>query len=243
MKKLLLLPLLLLGGRLLAQRDSATLVAITPLKGPAYLYVTYGKPDEQTFYPANAVFVRTPAGIVLFDTPWNDEQTDTLVNQLEARYQEKVIACISTHWHADRVGGVKALQARGIATWASAETVALCKQNGKTAPAHAFTKDTTFHFGKEKIQTFYPGPGHTVDNITLWLPAEKVLFAGCFLKSGKARSIGYTGDGDIKAWGASVQRLEQRFPDAEIVVPGHESLEGNAYARTLELVEKANNKK
>lgn len=239
MKKLLLLPLLLLAGRALAQRDSATLVEITPLKGHSYLYVTYGKPDDKTWYPANSLFVRTPAGIVLLDTPWDDEQADTLVNQLEARFHEKVVACISTHWHADRVGGVKALGARGIPTYASAQTVALCVANGKTAPAHAFTKDTTFRFGGTRIQTFYPGPGHTTDNIVIWVPGDQVLFAGCFLKSGLATGIGYTGDADLQAWPASIRKTEAKFPKARIIVPGHESLEGNAYERTLELIEKA----
>lgn len=224
---------------LAARQDSATLVDITPLKGSTYLYITYGKPDEKTFYPANAVFIVSSVGIVLLDTPWNNEQTDTLVNLLETRYGQKVVACISTHWHEDRVGGVKALQARGIATWSSAQTAALCRAQGKPAPAYTFTKDTIFHFGQETLETFYPGPGHTLDNITVWLPREKLLFAGCFLKSGVARSIGYTADGDVKAWPASVRRLQQRYPKAQIVVPGHESLAGNAFANTILLAEQA----
>lgn len=240
MKKLLLLPLLLLSARTWAQKDSASLVEISHLRGQSYLYITYGKPDEKTFYPANSMFVRTPAGIVLLDTPWNDDQTEALLKKLETLYHEKVIACINTHWHADRVGGVNTLTAHHISTWASAATVAACQANGKPTPAHAFTKDTSFMFGGVPLQTFYPGAGHTADNIVVYVPQDQVLFAGCFLKSGKATSIGYTGDADLKAWAGSVEKLEKKFPDASIVVPGHESLKGNPYKKTLELIEKAN---
>jgi hypothetical protein len=34
-----------------------------------------------------------------------------------------------------------------------------------------------------KCESFFPGAGHTRDNLAVWLPQQRVLFGGCFLKS------------------------------------------------------------
>ncbi len=33
------------------------------------------------------------------------------------------------------------------------------------------------------LEVFYPGEGHSKDNITIWIPEYKVLFGGCFNKN------------------------------------------------------------
>lgn len=49
---------------------------------------------------------------------------------------------------------------------------------------------------------YYPGKGHSADNIVVWLPQYKVLFGGCLVKS-----LDYGGLGSTT--------------DAEVIVPGH----------------------
>ncbi|MBU4404663.1 MAG: hypothetical protein L6428_10360 [Candidatus Aminicenantes bacterium] len=66
-----------------------------------------------------------------------------------------------------------------------------------------------------------PGPGHTVDNIVTWIAAEKVLFGGCLVKAGTAKTLGFTAEADLAAWPATLARLKARFPEASLLVPGH----------------------
>ncbi|HEY0271583.1 MAG TPA: MBL fold metallo-hydrolase, partial [Chitinophaga sp.] len=135
-----------------------------------------------------------------------------------------------------RTGGVNALARQGIATYASARTVALCRQHGSPVPAHAFYIDTTFRFGGTAISTFYPGAGHTLDNIVVWLPAEKLLFGGCLVKSTEAKDLGYTADGDVKAWPAAIAALRRHYPGAR-VIPGHQGWAGDPLQHTLDLLQ------
>ena len=47
------------------------------------------------------------------------------------------------------------------------------------------------------------------------------MFGGCFVKSLKNKSLGYTGDANISEWPNSMQKVINRYPDAKLAVPGH----------------------
>ena len=81
--------------------------------------------------------------------------------------------------------------------------------------------NNTFEFIDGVASVFYPGAGHTEDNIVVWLASEKILFGGCFIKSLQHNNLGYTGDADINEWSNSLQQVINRYPDIKLVVPGH----------------------
>ncbi|MFW6365094.1 MAG: MBL fold metallo-hydrolase [Spirochaetota bacterium] len=77
-------------------------------------------------------------------------------------------------------------------------------------------------FGTD-FEVFYPGPGHTTDNLTVFIPSETVLFGGCLIKDMAARDLGNLTDGDPEAYPQSVKRLVDKYDDQKnlILVPGH----------------------
>lgn len=74
---------------------------------------------------------------------------------------------------------------------------------------------------KDTIEVFYPGSGHTEDNIVVWLPKSNILFGGCFVKSIHSKNLGNIEDASIKIWPASIQKVINKYPDIKVVVPGH----------------------
>ena len=68
---------------------------------------------------------------------------------------------------------------------------------------------------------FYPGAGHTQDNIVVWLPKQKILFGGCFVKSIHSKNLGNMEDASVKDWPKSIQKVINKYPNIKIVVPGH----------------------
>lgn len=234
---------LLLGGFIFlsahAQTQPFPPEKIGQVSKNVYVYTTYGKAGG-VMYPANALYVVTRVGIVLIDTPWDAWYHKKVLDELEKRHGKKVIMCIATHFHDDRTAALQFLQQRGVQTWSSELTRALCKKYGKPQAAHTFQRDTVFTVGGTRIETFYPGAGHTRDNIVVWLPGRKVLYGGCFLKSAEAKNLGNIEDADVKAWPASLQRTRARFPGAIYVIPGHDNwrMKG-AIGHSLELLEKA----
>ena len=58
---------------------------------------------------------------------------------------------------------------------------------------------------------FYPGPGHTSDNITVGIDGTDIAFGGRLIKDSKAKSLGNLGDADTtprqrSAFGAAFPR-------------------------------------
>ena len=193
---------------------------ITHVSGDCYVFVTYHMLDGKP-YPANAMYVLTPAGAVLFDTPWDTTQCRPLLDSIWTKHKQHVVLCISTHFHADRTGGIPSLRAMGVKTYASAMTDSLCRLQHEPRPEFVFTHDTVFTVGGTRIITYYPGPGHTLDNIVLWLEQEKLLYGGCLVKSTEADDIGYMDDGDVQKYPIAIRNLQQRYPVRHFVIPGH----------------------
>ena len=208
------------------------------LTGNVYVYISYGLPDDKTPFPANGLYVVTPAGIILIDTPWDENQTQQLIDTLKQRYHQNIALCISTHFHSDRTAGLDLLKKNGIKTYTSVLTKQLAKQNGQKQPQFTFAKDTVFKVGGETVQTYFPGEGHTRDNIVVWLPKSKVLFGGCFIKSMDTNSRGFIGDANIAEWPLSVDRLKNKFRDIKYVIPGHQGWQGDTlmFDHTIKVV-------
>lgn len=240
MKSTLTAILLALSTLTFAQSKIPPMV-ITHLTGNVFVHTSYGLLDDGSPYPANGLFIVTGAGIIMIDTPWGEAPTAQLLDTLKGRYNKPVLYCISTHFHADRTGGVDVLKKHGIKTYSSKLTLELAKQKGEHQPEFTFTNDTTFTAGNFTVQTYYPGAGHTKDNIVVWLPSQKVLFGGCFVKSLESTDIGNLSDADLAAWPASLANVEHRFKNIKYVIPGHLSWKGDTLmlSHTLEMAKKA----
>jgi metallo-beta-lactamase class B len=226
MKKLksLILLLLIVAGAYAQKPDFK--INITPLTKNYYICTSYGLPDEKTPFPANSLFVVTDAGVILLDTPWDEAQTKQLIDTVKKRFNKDIVLCIATHSHDDRVGGMNVLKQHGTKTYTSILTYQLAKKADNPLPEFTFKRDTSFSVGGIKLQTYFPGEGHTSDNIVIWLPQQKILFGGCFIKSLETNGIGYTADSNLKQWPVSVNRLSKKYSDAQIVIPGHQGWQG-----------------
>lgn len=167
------------------------------------------------------MIVVTKAGLVLVDTPCNDEQAARLLRWARSRLDKRVVLAIVTSFHGDRLGGVRALLAERIPVCATARTAALTDTSKYPRPSAYLPDDTTLTIGGTRIQTHFPGAGHSADNIVVWLPHRELLFGGSLVKSAEEQSLGNVADADLDAWPLSILRLIDRFPYVKIVVPGH----------------------
>ena len=70
--------------------------------------------------------------------------------------------------------------------------------------------------GKQEARILYLGPGHTDGDIVLFLPVQKVVFAGDLFFN---RAIPNVQDANILAWMTTLKALLKL--DADIFVPGH----------------------
>jgi glyoxylase-like metal-dependent hydrolase (beta-lactamase superfamily II) len=133
---------------------------------------------------------------------------------------------VLTHYHAVRVLGASAFGARrivatrmtaelveerGEADWASeqgrmprlfegAESIP-----GLTRPTHTFEERMTVDLGNRAVELVFLGRGHTGGDLVVWLPEERICFAGDLVE---AMAAPYMGDAHIGDWrGATLDRV------------------------------------
>ncbi len=227
--------------QLSAQPDDSKL-KIFPVAESVYGYTTYRILDGRKF-PSNSMYVVTDDGVVLFDTPWDTTQFQPLLDSILAKHRKNVVLSVSTHFHDDRTAGLDFLKARGIKTFSSQMTLKLCKERGEKQAQFHFKNDTTFFVGNCKFETYYPGEGHTKDNIVIWLEREQVLYGGCLVKSSENQGLGNIADASLNIWPLTVKNVIRKYPAPRLVIPGHFGWAGNrGLQHTLELLEQAGRK-
>lgn len=232
---LLLLVISAISGSTYSQQTKPAFT-ISPLADNIYVFTTYGEYNG-TPIPSNSIYVVTEKGIVMIDAPWDTTQATPLVDSIEKRHHSKVLLCIATHFHADKNASFDVLKRHGIETWSSVQTYRLSVEKKEKLADHRFSKDTVFRYGSYSFNAYYPGEGHTKDNIVIWIDKAKVLHGGCFIKSMESTNLGNIADANVKEWKTSLQKLQKKFPDHLFVIPGHGSWTDNrAIEHTISLL-------
>lgn len=181
-----------------------------------YIHISYDRYPSWGLVASNGLVVVEGKDAYIIDTPVSTKDTEKLVQWINAQ-GFKTAASISTHFHSDSTAGIGYLNSKSIPTYASKQTNELLKNKGDAQATHSFDKNP-YWLVKNKIEGFYPGAGHTPDNLVIWLPEQKILFGGCFVKP---EGLGNLSDAVIEAWPASAEKLITRYKSAKIVVPGH----------------------
>jgi len=199
--------------------DTENSLKIIPLADDLYQYTSYQHVDGFGLVPSNGLIVVHSNDAFLIDTPWTDQDTEQLFDWVTER-KLTLKGSISTHWHADRSGGINYLNQQGVKTFATAQTNQLLKQKPAAMANSTLDAagDVLFH---GKIETYYPGAGHSSDNIVVWLPKHQLLFGGCLVKSLSSKGLGNIADANIAAWPSSIANVQAKYPDVKMVIPGH----------------------
>ncbi len=208
---------------------------ISEINDSTFVYTTFNTYKNQQV-PANGLLKVTSTGVIMIDTPWDTTQFQPLLDSVFSRFNRPVNLVIATHAHDDRTAGLNYYKLKGIPTFTSLATAQICFENKAPQPEFTFLKDTLFNLNGTLIQTYFPGAGHTPDNIVIWFPNDKVLFGGCFLKSIDATDLGNLSDANMGAWPFSISNAKDRFEKAKVIIPGHGSWEQNAIKHTQKLL-------
>lgn len=205
--------------KILGQTEEAKL-KISHLTGSFYIYTTYNT-YEGSQIPANGMYLLTNNGVVLFDTPWDTTQFQPLLDSIKIKHDKNVSFCIATHWHSDRTEGLEYYKQQGIKTYTTLLTDKFSKENNKKRAEYLMTKDTIFNVGQYSFEVYYPGEGHTADNIIVWFNKEKILYGGCLIKGADAENLGYLGDANVLEYEATLKKVQKKCPDPNFIIISH----------------------
>ncbi|MDO8567343.1 MAG: MBL fold metallo-hydrolase [Dehalococcoidales bacterium] len=208
--------------------------------------------DDQHSVPpryrgSNPSYVTTSDGIVLIDTPMMP--TDAVRWQKDLAKKGTVRYIINTHHHLDHISGNVFFPGATVIAHAGAmekygsearpgipaisllrksveqhdpEGVALLKEDQFPPPSITFTDRLYLYVGKHTFELIHM-PGHTPSHIGVYIPQEKVFFAGDNFTYQTQPSFGHSVP---QAWVKSLKQVEEM--DIDTIVPGHGEICGKA---------------
>jgi len=202
-----------------AQSEKAKLT-IAHLTGDFYIYTTYNTyKDNQV--PANGMYLVSNNGVIMFDTPWDTTQFQPLLDSIKLKHNKSVVMCFATHWHSDKTAGLEYYRQQGIKTYTTALTDKLSEKNNEKRAEFLMEKDTVFTVGQYSFETYYPGQGHTEDNIVIWFEKEKILYGGCLIKGADDENLGFLGDGNVTAYASTLKKVQKKFRKPKFIIVAH----------------------
>jgi glyoxylase-like metal-dependent hydrolase (beta-lactamase superfamily II) len=199
----------------------------------------------------NAGFVVTTEGVVVIDALASPRQGEQLLATIRKVTDRPVVWLILTHHHPDHHFGASVLRKAGARVIAHPDKRALASEGGEDAlmadwvrvvgldamrgfefadtPDRPVTTADTLRLGGRTLVVSHPGAGHSPGDLLVWLPKERVLFAGDVLVED---GVSMVVDGNSAVLLAVMGTIERLQPLA--VVPGHGALP----ARPADLVQR-----
>jgi metallo-beta-lactamase class B len=213
-------------------------IELINLQDSIFIHVTWHQLDNSSRFPSNGLIIIKNGQALMIDTPMDNDKTERLSKYIKRSLNADLTKLIIGHFHDDCLGGLDYLQNAGVESIANTRTIDKCKEIGLPIPSTPFTDSLIFDFNGVKIECRYFGAGHSFDNITVWLPNNKILFGGCLVRSGNSNSLGNLSDAVVSEWDLTIKQLMYEYTDIKIVIPGHGNYGGKEIlAHTIELVE------
>lgn len=195
----------------------------------------------------NAGFIAGEEDTLVVDAGGNALAAQTLHGYATAVRPSNRLILLNTEKHFDHIGGNGTFRNLGVEIWAHpdchrteeefraemAEMNAGIANPARRAASEAsafFTgtrlaaatreagEGTVFHLGGVKALVMAT-PGHTATNLSVWVPAERVLYTGDAIVTGYLPNLDAGGVEDWMLWIESLNRIDALNP--EIVAPGH----------------------
>lgn len=220
------------------ENTSESKLKISHLTGDFYVYTTY-RDYEGSPFSSNGMYLITNKGTLIIDSPWDTTQFQALLDSIKIKHNQEAVMFIATHSHDDRTGAINYFRAKGISTFTSAKTDKICEAKGEKRAEFVMSGDSVFNLGNYRFETYFPGAGHTSDNMVIWFEKEKILYGGCFIKSIEAINLGYLGDANTHEWPNSLHKILKKYKKPTYVIPGHQSwLSNKSILHTIKLLKK-----
>lgn len=194
----------------------------------AYAFTTEGDP--------NSGVIIGPDSVMVIDAQATPKMAASVIEKIRTVTDKPIKYVVLSHYHAVRVLGASAYQADHVI--ASRDTHDLIVERGEqdfkselerfprlfqgvesvpglTWPSLIFKGELSIMMGDSEVRIMQLGRGHTKGDTVVWMPKEKVLFAGDLVEYG---ATPYTGDAYLTDWLSTLDAVAAL--GAEKLVPG-----------------------
>jgi len=191
--------------------------------------------DRSTWTGGNSLVFVTATGVVLVDTMLPGAGK-SLLARIRSVTDKPVTMVINTHTHYDHSGSNNELPAsiefvahegtRANMTRATCEPVTNCGafkgDNAKYLPKRTFKDRLTLFSGKDQIDLYFFGRGHTSGDAFVVFPAVRTMHAGDMFPRAQMPFIDTTNSGgSALEFNATLQGALSAIKNVDVVVGGH----------------------
>lgn len=191
----------------------------------------YVQPDGSWMVNNTGVVTGADGSFLLVDTTSTEARNRALLAAVEKISSGAPRALVNTHHHGDHTFG----------NWLMPETTPIighvtCREDVLAAglvaaqvltgpdyghlevrpPDVTFTGSMTLHLGDRVVELHHVGPAHTRSDVVVWLPDQRVLFAGDIVFAGGQP---FLVEGSVSGYPKGLAAIRALEP--EILVPGH----------------------
>ncbi len=204
-----------------------------------------GSSENQNFI-SNAGFVVTPEGVVVIDALGSPVLAQRLLQQIRLITEQPVTHVIVSHYHADHIYGLQSFKDQGariLAHQAAREYLNsdaarmrletsrqgmppwINEQTRLVGADEWLDREQTLTVGGVRFQIKPMGPAHTPEDLVVYLPQKKVLYAGDLVFRNR---LPFVGQADSGRW---IDALDTLLAfDTVAIVPGHGPVSSQARA-------------
>src|SRR5213594_3677058 len=236
MKRLLALALLATIGALsisvaayqppAGQPPGPKVIDIEKLKDNLYVLTSSSPADRTTFSGGNVAVFITDGGVTLVDTKllgWGQ----AILDKLKTVTDKPVTRIINTHTHGDHTGndGFFGTTVEIVAhenTKTNMEKMDAFKgDSAKFLPKKTYKDKLTLGSGKERIDLYYFGAGHTSGDTFVVFPDLKVLHTGDMFAWKDAPFCDRANGGSCVSLPQTLSKAIANIKNVDTVIPGH----------------------
>jgi glyoxylase-like metal-dependent hydrolase (beta-lactamase superfamily II) len=232
-------------------------IAPPPLRRlAAGVYAALGDTGRGSEGRPNAGFVVTDSGVVVIDALGSPRQAEELVEAIRSVTARPIRWLVLTHHHPDHHFGAIVFRRLGAKVIAHPDRRVLASEGGEDAliadwvrvvgldamrgfefadvPDHPVTGTDTLRLGGRTLIITHPGAAHSAGDLMVWLPRERILFAGDVLVEDGVTMVVDGSSGRLLRALAAIDSLRPRG-----TVPGHGAIPARPaalVARTREYI-------
>ena len=209
-----------------AQPPGPKIIAIEKLKDNLYILTSSTPGDPATFSGGNVAVFITDAGVVLVDTKlagWGQAALD----KIKTVTSKPITTIINTHTHGDHTGsndffGATVEIVAHENTKANMEKMDAFKgDKAKFLPKKTYKDKLTLGSGKDRIDLYYFGAGHTNGDTFVVFPALRVLQTGDMFAWKDAPLYDRNNGGSGVAHPQTMAKVLAGIKNVDTVIPGH----------------------
>jgi cyclase len=211
---------------LAGQQQRATLPDLQKVKDNLYIIGASSPVDRSQFTGGNVGVLVTDVGVVVVDTKLAGYGPDILA-KIRAVTSKPVTTIINTHTHGDHTGSNEGFPASvNIVAHENTKTLmakmdAFKGDKAQFLPKQTFKDKLSLVIGKDRVELYYFGKGHTGGDTMVYFPTLKVLQTGDLWAWKDAPLLDLANDGSGVELPKTLAKAIATVKDIDLVIPGH----------------------